>query len=254
MTRQKAYPVEDRLDPACRWLCGDLTGVARIGTLLLAAVLVTACQPVAPSRPPAATQAKTETPSPEEARAALRRWPTHLERTFFVTLHAAGHRTAASGYLQLDRPNAYRIVAVTEVGGVLFDVRYTDGNAVIDRIMPGLPRSIVEDLCRDIALALAPPPIEGLEHGSIHGGQLVVHFKTSGGGPGTGKYAGHAYFVQSTGEAPAHAVLAEEEIEVGGFDKLSVDFSRYDASGCPREILLRRPMRAYTLQMAFTGE
>ncbi|MEI8195981.1 MAG: hypothetical protein WCI73_08745 [Phycisphaerae bacterium] len=163
-------------------------------------------------------------------------WPGQEQKTFFVMLQAGGQHITASGFLDAQSPQTFRITALTEMGYVLFDARYAEGTAEIRRILPGLPRTVVANLCRDVALAWSG----NLDHGT--GKEKPGQFTTFDG------HHGHARW-EGTG---ADRRLRAIEIEVGAFDKLTVEYGDYDAQGWPMRVTLRRPMRGYTLMLRFT--
>lgn len=212
--------------------------MARIGWTILGCCLLACLLAVLPACQvaPAGTR--------EQVQETLARWPGRTPKTFFVTLHATGQRATASGFLDVPSPadpQTFRITALTELGYVLFDVSAAGGTVEVRRILPGLPQMIVTNLCRDVMLALAPP--EHLERFASKGNESLAYFKTADG------HHGHAHFEDTEGVRRLRSV----EIEVGGFDKLTVEYGDYDADGRPLRMTLHRPLRGYTLLLRFTA-
>lgn len=80
-----------------------------------------------------------------------------LKRPFFATIHIAGRRTTASGLLQFHNPRDFRITAATEMGVILFDGRMNWAGVTVLRSLPGVDKSVIGTLVRDLATAFQLP-------------------------------------------------------------------------------------------------
>lgn len=200
---------------------------ARMATLL-AGLALAGC-----AERPAATLSTTG-PSRAQVEQAMAQWPSRMHRTFFATIHAAGHRIAASGVFDARSPRDFRITAVTEVGNILFDVRFDWAGVHVIRVMPGLPESIVEAICRDISLAMRAPgnlaDLRTREHDAVLKNRSAEGY-------------------QFTYTFDAKGRVTESRVEVGTFDTLTVKYERYDEAGRPVDVTMQRPMRAYTMAL-----
>jgi hypothetical protein len=211
------------------------------GLLLLAAATVPACTTSAPT-----TNTGTLSPTQQRIAQASAQWPIvdpsdpALKRPFFATIHIAGHRTTASGLLQFHNPRDFRITAVTEMGSVLFDGRMNWAGVEVIRSLPGIDKSIIETLLRDLATAFQLPA--SVATGTEKNGEFVIHDT----GADTNKYTWT--FDARSGR------LRTTDVSLGLFDTLHIAYLRYNAAGWPAEILVTRKARLYTINLTFTDD
>jgi hypothetical protein len=189
-------------------------------------------------------------PSPEmqRAQAAMAEWPNvpadapALKRSFFATIHIAGHRTTASGLLQFHNARDFRITAATEMGVILFDGRMNWAGVMVLRTMPGIDPGIIESLLKDLATAFQlPESLNGIQtKGSGAAAELMLKRQ----GADTDHYTW--IFDGSTGR------LRETDVDKGLFDTLHIQYLRYDMRGWPEEMTVARKARLYTISFTFT--
>jgi hypothetical protein len=176
----------------------------------------------------------------QRVEAALARWPAAttnaIKRPFFATIHIAGRRTTASGVLEYHGPLDFRLTAATEMGVVLFDGRVNWAGVTVLRSMPGLERSLVEILLKDMSRAFdLPPSLEGI---SISPRKLTLEKTLAD----THRYTWT--FDPDTGQ------LRSTSVDLGLLDTLTVDYRSYNARGWPEDVLITR--KARFLEVAFT--
>ena len=186
------------------------------------------------------------TPEGERVRAAFEQWPeasdkvTGIRRTFFTTIHAAGHRTTAVGVLRYYGPRDLRMTAMTEMGAVLFDVRVNWAGVTVLRTMPGLEPSVVGDLVKDLSAAFTPPPLLG----ALDSGHDPWVLRRTDANEYKYKYT----------FSPADGRLKQQEVSIGVFDTLTIMYRGYSGKGWPQELYISRPARLYTIAISFTEE
>jgi hypothetical protein len=175
--------------------------------------------------------------------AGLQRWPAvtpggpAIKRTFFATIHAAGHRTTATGVMQYFGPRDFRLTAATELGAVLFDARVNWAGVTVLRNMPGLDKVIVEQLILDLSRAFElPGDLDGLSVGS----DKIVLRKTLA---DTHKY---------TWTFDEAGPLRTTDIELGTFDTLHVEFRSYNSRGWPEDLKVTRRAHLFDVSFSFT--
>jgi hypothetical protein len=210
--------------------------------LLLGGCAVMGCQ----TAPSPTTNIGAPSPVQQRIQEADAQWPSvaaadpALKRPFFATIHIAGHRTTASGLLQYHDARDFRITAITEMGVILFDGRMNWAGVEVLRSMPGIDKSIIETLLRDLATAFQLPP--SLAGGVEKGGAFVVHDT----GADTNKY---------TWTFDAHSGrLRETDVALGLFDTLHISYLHYNSAGWPSEISVTRKARLYTISLSFTDD
>lgn len=163
-----------------------------------------------------------------------------LKRPFFATIHIAGRRTTASGLLQYHNARDFRITAATEMGVILFDGRMNWAGVTVMRSLPGVDKSLIASLVRDLATAFQLPTT--LSGSSAKNGSLTIKQT----GADTNKYTW--IFDTHTGH------LRETQVDRGIFDTLYVDYLRYNARGWPEEISVVRKARFYNISLTFTDD
>ncbi len=189
-----------------------------ISMVLLMGLGLCACQ-TAPSTV-AIAAASAEVQRVEEAAAE---WPhvpagePPLKRPFFATIHIAGRRTTASGLLQFHNPRDFRITAATEMGVILFDGRMNWAGVTVLRSLPGVDKSVIGTLVRDLATAFQLPTSFG---GGVPKNGVLTIRQT---GADTNKYTW--MFNARSGR------LRQTLVDLGLFDTLVINYLRYNAAG-----------------------
>ena len=192
--------------------------------------------------------ATAPTPDMLRVRATFEQWPhapaaamQGVIRPFFTTIHIADHRVTASGILNIHSPRDFRITAVTELGVILFDARFNWAGATVLRAMPGLGQlgtGVIENIVTDLSTAFRPPPsLIGLKR---DGNTLVLNQTEAD----THEYRWK--FDAKTGRAK---IL---DVNLGLFDTLHVQYKGYTDEGWPRELVMSRGARFYTISITFT--
>jgi hypothetical protein len=212
------------------------------GLLSLVVIALAACQ--------AQPTVNVSAPTPEMARVqqAMAAWPSApsdgpaINRTFFATIHIAGHRTTASGVLQFHNARDFRITAATEMGVILFDGRMNWAGVTVLRSMPGISSAIIGSLLKDIASSFQlPETLNGVQvKGRGTGTQLVLKRQLAD----TNHYTW--IFDASSGR------LQEIDEDLGLFDTLRINYLRYNERGWPEEMTVTRKALFYTISFTFT--
>jgi hypothetical protein len=191
------------------------------------------------------------TPEMQRVQAAMAEWPhapsdaPAINRTFFATIHIAGHRTTASGVLQFHNPRDFRITAATEMGVILFDGRINWAGVTVLRTMPGIDRSIIASLLTDLTTAFQlPESLNGIQAkgGSPSGGGIPAELVLKRQGGDTNHYTW--VFNPTTGR------LRTLDVDVSLFNSIHIEYLRYNSSGWPQEMSLKAPL--YNINFTFT--
>ena len=170
-----------------------------------------------------------------------------INRTFFATIHIAGHRTTASGVLQFHNPHDFRITAATEMGVILFDGRMNWAGVTVLRSMPGIDRGIIASLLTDLTTAFQlPDSLKGIQAkgGNPAGGSPPSELVLKRQGADTNHYTW--IFNPATGR------LRTLDVEMGLFDTLHIEYLRYNGDGWPQEMTVTRKARLYNISFTFT--
>jgi hypothetical protein len=228
--------VQRRLRRSCRWA---------VSAFVVMAIAVGGCQ--------TERMLNVSAPTPEMQRVqlAMAEWPhapsdaPAINRTFFATIHIAGHRTTASGVLQFHNPRDFRITAATEMGVILFDGRINWAGVTVLRTMPGIDRSIIASLLTDLTTAFQlPDSLKGIEAkgGNPSGGGSPSELVLKRQGGDTNHYTW--VFDPTTGR------LRTLDVEMSLFNSIHIEYLRYNSSGWPQEMTLKAPL--YNISFTFT--
>jgi len=211
--------------------------VALAGSLALAAGLI-GCQSVPDAHPVSLTS-----PDSQRVTNALGQWPhpspgVAIKRPFFITIHAAGQRTSASGILEYYGPRDFRITAATELGVILLDARMNWAGVTVLRSMPGLDRRIIEALIDDMSHAFdVPSKLDGLKVGEE---KMILQKRRSD----TRDYTW--IFDRTSGR------LLQTDVAISSLDTLRIYYKSYNPVGWPLEMQIVRPVHLYDVSLSFT--
>jgi len=209
------------------------TLTAALALALAACEAVPNAQPVLPG-----------SPESQLVRQALADWPqpspgAALRRPFFVDIHAAGFRATATGILEYHGPRDFRITAIADGGGILFDGRVNWAGVLILRQMPGLDTNALEALLADLSRAFDPPAeLRGLKAGD----QKMALARR------LGDDRDYTWIFDRGDGRLLEATVTQ------GLDTLQVDYRGYSSRGWPQELHVTHWTRQYEATFSFTND
>jgi hypothetical protein len=209
----------------------------RLMWTLVAAGFLAECGVVPDARP-----ISPEGGEAQRVRQALARWPrppadAPLRLRFTAAVRLGNLRMKATGTMVYYGPRDFRVTALAEDGGVLFDGRVNWGGALILEAREGLDREMLEALLTDMSRSFEmPASLDGLRAGAS---QMALTAT-----PG-GAYECTWVFDRANGR------LEREEIDLGLLDVLRIRYGALLARGWPEELSLVRLGRRYEASFSF---
>jgi hypothetical protein len=206
-----------------------------VACFVLTAAFLGACGLVPDARPIA-----LGSPEVQRVREALARWPraealVPRRFAFAADLRLGSWQTTAKGVLEYWGSRDFRVTAVGEDGGVLFDGRFNWGGVMIMRLKAGVDAGPIEELLRDMVRGFEMPgQLEGLRAGA----KKMVLTRTS-----ADDHETTWIFERANGR------LVETVVDMGFFDSLRIYYRGVASEGWPRGLRLVR--RAQDCEVAF---